>query len=61
MLASILCGMATAGVWHPCLTTVVTSLIPKKADTNFLTDPGGLRHGDHVGINENFGTMNENQ
>ena len=43
MLASILCGMATAGVWHPCLTTVVTSLIPKKADTNFLTDPGGLR------------------
>ena len=43
MLASILCGMATAGVWHPCLTTVVTSLILKKADTNFLTDPGGLR------------------
>ena len=43
MLASVLCGMATAGVWHPCLTTVLTSLIPKKADTNFLTDPGGLR------------------
>ena len=42
MLASILCEMATAGVWHPCLTTMVTSLIPMKADTNFLTDPGGL-------------------
>ena len=35
--------MAASGTWHPCLRTVVTSLIPKKASVDFLADPAGLR------------------
>ena len=43
LLAQVLYGMAASGTWHPCLRTVVTTLIPKKASVDFLTDPAGLR------------------
>ena len=42
-LSVVLQNMATAGRWHSCLRTVVTSLIPKKAGVNFVTNPAGLR------------------
>ena len=39
-LAEVLYGMANSGSWHPCLKTVVTTLIPKKDTT---TNPTNLR------------------
>lgn len=42
-LSVVLQNMASAGRWHSCLRTVVTSLIPKKAGVNFVTNPAGLR------------------
>eukprot|EP00435_Cladocopium_sp_Y103_P040666 s1268_g11.t1 len=43
LLASVLHGMASASSWHPCLSTVVTTLIPKKASAGFIHDPATLR------------------
>ena len=42
-LASVLNGMASSGDWHPCLCTVVTSLIPKQREADLMSDPGNLR------------------
>ena len=35
--------MAAGAIWHPSLITVVTSLIPKRANADFLSAPGDLR------------------
>ena len=42
-LADVLRGMAAGAIWHPSLITVVTSLIPKRANADFLSAPGDLR------------------
>ena len=43
LLASVLHGMASSASWHPCLSTVTTTLIPKKASADFIHDPATLR------------------
>ena len=43
LLASVLHGIASSASWHPCLSTVTTTFIPKKASADCIHDPATLR------------------